>query len=119
MQFLVDECTGPAVANWLHNNGYHVFSVFDEAKGMSDIEIIHKAATEVYILITNDKDFGELVFRQGKAHCGVILLRLRDERSANKINVINKVLNNFSESLSGLFVVATEDLIRIAQQRNL
>ena len=34
MRFLVDECTGPAVASWLRDNGYEVFSVFEEAKGL-------------------------------------------------------------------------------------
>ena len=35
MRFLVDECTGPAVASWLHDNGYEVFSIFEEARGMN------------------------------------------------------------------------------------
>jgi predicted nuclease of predicted toxin-antitoxin system len=48
MRFLVDECTGPAVASWLHDIGYEVFSVFEEARGMNDDDddIIQKAAAE-------------------------------------------------------------------------
>ena len=56
MRFLVDECTGPAVASWLRDNGYEVFSVFEEARGMNDDDIIQKAAAENWMLITNDKD---------------------------------------------------------------
>ena len=63
MRFLVDECTGPAVASWLHQNGHEVFSVFEEARGMNDDDIIQKAAEDNWILITNDKDFGDKVFR--------------------------------------------------------
>ena len=33
MRFLVDECTGPAVAEWLHAQGHEVFSVYDSARG--------------------------------------------------------------------------------------
>ena len=61
MRFLVDECTGPAVARWLRQQGHDVFSVYEEARGMSDAEIIHKAFAEQWILITNDKDFGEKI----------------------------------------------------------
>lgn len=43
MRFLVDECTGPAVARWLKAQQYEVFSVYDEARGMQDEDIIQKA----------------------------------------------------------------------------
>ncbi len=56
MRFLVDECTGPAVAAWLRGQNHDVFSVFDEARGMDDNDIIQKALQEHWILITNDKD---------------------------------------------------------------
>jgi len=62
MRFLVDESTGPAVAAWLRQQGHEVFSVYAEARGMDDDDIIHKAFTENWILITNDKDFGEKVY---------------------------------------------------------
>ena len=43
MRFLVDESTGPAVAAWLREQGHEVFSVYAEARGMDDDDIIHKA----------------------------------------------------------------------------
>lgn len=43
MRFIVDECTGPAVAHWLRQEGHEVFSVYEEARGMDDDEIIQKA----------------------------------------------------------------------------
>jgi len=72
MRFLVDECTGPAVADWLRNNGHEVYSVFDENRGMADDDVIRKALLENWILITNDKDFGDKVFRDGRIHKGII-----------------------------------------------
>lgn len=72
MRFLVDECTGPAVATWLRSEQYEVFSVYDEALGLSDLAIIEKAYSENWILITNDKDFGEKVYRDRYPHRGVI-----------------------------------------------
>ena len=43
MRFLVDECTGPAVARWLREQQHDVFSVFEDARGMDDDEIVQKA----------------------------------------------------------------------------
>ncbi|CAN5770343.1 hypothetical protein BH24ACI3_BH24ACI3_16610 [soil metagenome] len=113
MRFLVDECTGPAVAAWLKDLGHEIFSVFDEAQAASDDEILAKAFGENWILITNDKDFGEMIFRERRQHLGVIFLRLADERSANKIAVLRKVLGSHSGRLEKRFVTATETRIRI------
>ncbi len=62
MRFLVDECTGPAVARWLRSQGHEVSCVYSEARGMDDDDLIRKASAEDWILITNDKDFGEKVY---------------------------------------------------------
>ncbi len=114
MRFLVDECTGPAVAEWLRGKGHEVFSVFDEAKGISDKEILTKALSENWILITNDKDFGEMIFRERRAHHGITFMRLNDERSRNKIEVLRQLLENYSERLSDQFLTVTETKVRFA-----
>jgi len=46
MRFLVDECTGPTVAQWLIDQGYEVFSVYEEQRGLRDEEILEKAYRE-------------------------------------------------------------------------
>ena len=114
MRFLVDECTGSKVAQWLRDENHQVFSVFDEARGMTDNEVLEKAFSENWILITNDKDFGEMVFRERREHHGVVFLRLDDERAANKIEVLRRLLENYSEKLPEEFVVATETKVRFA-----
>lgn len=70
MRFLVDDCTGPAVAQWFQARGHDTFSVYEQARGMSDEDIIEKAYTENRILVTNDKDFGEKVYRDLRPHRG-------------------------------------------------
>lgn len=115
MRFIVDECTGPTVAQWLRSRTHEVFSVYEEARGISDSELLGKANDENWILITNDKDFGEKIYREGQPHRGVIFLRLSDERSASKINAIDKLLENYREKLPGAFVVVTETRVRFAQ----
>ena len=112
MRFLVDECTGPTVAEWLRTEGHEVFSVFDEAQGIEDDEVIQKAYTESWILITNDKDFGEKVYREQHPHRGVILMRLEDERAVNKIEVLRRLLDQYSDKVADRFVVVTETRVR-------
>ena len=114
MRFVVDECAGPSVAAWLTSLGHEVYSVFDEKPGMDDENVLAKAASEEQILITIDKDFGEMIFRERREHKGVILLRLSDERSFNKIAVLQEVLENYSERIPGQFVTATENKIRFS-----
>lgn len=116
MRFLVDECTGPSVAAWLRNQNHEVFSVFEQSRGMNDEAIIQKAASENWILITNDKDFGDKVYRDGRLHRGVILLRLDDERSVSKIQILSRLLKHYTDHLLNSFVVATEKQVRFARR---
>ena len=116
MRFLVDECTGPAVAKWLRSQKYEVFSVFDEARGLDDDSILQKAFDENWILITNDKDFGEKIYRERFFHRGVILLRLDNELASAKIETLRRLLRNYAEKLPEQFVVVTETKVRFARK---
>ncbi|MGL5061720.1 MAG: DUF5615 family PIN-like protein [Microcoleus sp.] len=118
MRFLVDECTGVAVARWLRDRRHEVFSVYEEARGIDDDEIIQKAFAENWILITSDKDFGEKVYREQRPHRGIVLLRLENDRSVNKIDTLQRLLEAYSEQLSDSFIVVTETQIRFARVRD-
>ncbi|MEZ4825738.1 MAG: DUF5615 family PIN-like protein [Bacteroidia bacterium] len=113
----MDECTGPGVAQWLSAQGFDVFSIFDNSPGIPDRQILEKAFTEKWVIITNDKDFGDLIFRDAMEHSGVIFLRLENERSVNKILALKNVLDQFSDQIENQFIVATETTIRITQKR--
>lgn len=116
MRFLVDECVGPAVARWLRGEGHEVFSVYDEARGVDDDWIIQKASDEGWILITNDKDSGEKVYRDQRSHQGIVLLRLGDERAARKIETLRQLLSNYADELPGRYVVVSETQVRFARR---
>lgn len=115
MRFLVDECTGPTVAHWLREQKHEVFSVYQQARGMDDDDIIQKAYAENWILITNDKDFGEKVYRERRPHRGIVLLRLEDERAISKIDTIRRLLEGYADQLPDRFVVVTETQVRFAR----
>jgi predicted nuclease of predicted toxin-antitoxin system len=107
MRFLVDECTG--------EHSHDVFSVYEEARGMSDDEILDKAHSENWILITNDKDFGEKVHREKRPHHGVVFLRLQDELAAAKIAAIERLLLAYESQVPGAFIIVTESQVRIGR----
>ena len=119
MKFIVDESAGRAVSDYLHEIGYDVIAVTEVMPQADDQIILNRAARELRVLITNDKDFGELVFRNGQAHHGVLLLRLQDESAANRVRIVKAVLEQYAEPLKKYFIVATERGVRIRQSKNI
>ena len=113
MQFMVDESTGTAVVEYLRSVGHDVLAVAETMPQAEDLDILARAHGEERILVTNDKDFGELVFRSRQAHHGVVLLRVHDESSANRVRVVKAVLDEHADRLVGHFTVATEGGVRI------
>jgi predicted nuclease of predicted toxin-antitoxin system len=60
----------------LRREGFEVLYVAEMSPGLSDDDVLADAAHRQALLVTIDKDFGELVYRQGKVTTGVLLLRL-------------------------------------------
>jgi len=117
MRFIVDESSGRAVAESLRALGHDVLAVPEVMLSAHDHDILSRAASEGRILITNDKDFGELVFRNGGEHCGVVLLRLHDESASNRVRVAKAIVEQYGERLVGRFVVGTDAAVRFYRPR--
>jgi len=115
MKFVVEECTGPAVSRWLLRQGWDVLCVFAQARGQSDQWILDTAVAQQRVLITNDKDFGEMLMKSQRRHSGVILLRLDDERPSSKIDLLRRVLGQLKEPLENRLIVATQKTVRIVE----
>jgi predicted nuclease of predicted toxin-antitoxin system len=115
VRFVVDECTGPRVARWLEEQGHDVVSIYDVDKGAEDVDVLARAVRELRVVVTIDKDFGELVFRDRLPHTGIILLRLAIETAPAKIAVLDQVLKSFAGRIEGNYIVATEDSARLVE----
>jgi predicted nuclease of predicted toxin-antitoxin system len=113
MRFLVDESVSADVTDYLRSVGQDVISIAEVDRGAVDENILARAVTERRILITNDKDFGEIVFRSGQAHHGVLLLRLKNESAANQVQTIAALMRQFPDYITGQFAVVKEDSLRI------
>jgi predicted nuclease of predicted toxin-antitoxin system len=113
MKLLIDVSAGHAVAEALRNQGHDVLAVRDRDPTMPDIDILAWAVADDRLVVTFDKDFGELVFRSGQAHSGVLLLRLESARNDEKVRVANEIFNNFADQLIGKFSVYQDGRLRI------
>ena len=74
MNFLADEsCAGPVVRA-LREAGHDVVAIAEVARGATDEQVLERALNEKRVLITEDRDFGELVYARGRSSAGVILV---------------------------------------------
>ncbi len=86
MKFLFDENADRPLAEYLTSVGHDVTAVGrNYPHSIADVDILAITRREGRIVVTNDHDFGELVFFRQLPHAGVILFRLEDESLAVKI----------------------------------
>lgn len=111
MRFLLDENIGKSVALFLTQLGHTIFRIKKIHPGAEDFQVLKLSVEKDAILITLDKDFGKLVFKEGKTHTGVIFLRLDDQTGISITNVLNWFLSNYPEGkIVNNFAVVTEKL---------
>jgi len=70
-----------------------------------DEQLLDWANYESRILLTNDKDFGELVYLQGKNSSGIILMRFVNDASSVKVKYVASLLDQYEDRLTGHFTV--------------
>ena len=116
MRFIVDESTGFGIARFLQAKGHDVLIVAEAMPEADDLAILQRAYDEERIVVTNDKDFGELIFRRQEPHHGVVLIRLQDESANNRLQVISALMAQYGVQLPGKFTVVTEQKVRIRSQ---
>lgn len=113
MILLADESIERALVDGLRREGYLVHSVSESHPGASDREVFGLSKQTGAVLLTEDKDFGELVFGQGLASSGVILLRLEGLATPRKVTVASAAVVRYEREFPGCFAVVTPGLIRV------
>lgn len=115
MRFLADESCDFAIVRILRKAGHDVLAVAESFSGAPDSEVIKLAVSQKRIVLTEDKDFGQLVYAHGQKTLGVIFLRF--PFSAREIIAKEVVLlvKAQKERLIGSFVVVQPGKIRISQ----
>jgi predicted nuclease of predicted toxin-antitoxin system len=116
MKFVADEGVDSLIVLRLREAGYSVWYIAEMAAGISDSEVLNLANQEDAILLTADKDFGDLVYRQKRISSGVILVRLHGYLPERKANVIISTLQKYGKELPHSFTVITPTKVRIRPQ---
>ena len=116
LKFLVDVGVGEKVEDFLYKSGYDILSVRKLNPRMSDSEIINIAAKDNRIVITMDKDFGELIYNSGLIHKGILLLRTENCSGDKKAKILSEILINYSSELEENFCVFSKDRLRIRRK---
>ena len=112
MKFLADENLPLALLAMLREAGHDVMSVREVAPALGDEEVLGAVEAQRRVLITEDKDFGELVFLWGRKAAGVILLRLSRMTIPEKLRRLSDILPVLVERAPGHFIVVNRDRIR-------
>ena len=113
MNLVCDEGVERAIAVRLRDDGHAVVYIAELSPGVSDDEVLGEARRLEAPLLTMDKDFGELVFRQGLASYGVVPLRLNGLPATRKAAIVASVIAERSRQIIGAFTVISPGQVRI------
>jgi predicted nuclease of predicted toxin-antitoxin system len=112
VRWLVDECVDAELVSHLRAAGHDVVYVAEVASGVSDVDVLMRTHVERRLLLTEDKDFGDLVFRRGGSVPGVVLLRIDPVMRASKSVRLGAAIDRFGENPVGRYTIIEEARFR-------
>ena len=116
MNFVADEsCAGPVIRA-LRQAGHDVIAIVDVAKGASDEHVLALALREKRVLITEDRDFGELVYARGHLNAGVVLIRFPISARQSKAASVVDAVGTLGARLTRAFAVIEPGRVRISSR---
>jgi predicted nuclease of predicted toxin-antitoxin system len=116
VNLVANEGVDRPVVERLRQDGHDVVYVAELSPSITDEEILQQANARSAVLLTADKDFGELVFRQGLVHSGVVLLRLAGLANVTKAEIVAEVCRDRTAELIGAFSVVSPGQVRIRRK---
>jgi predicted nuclease of predicted toxin-antitoxin system len=112
VRWLADECVAAGLVDALRDAGHNVTYVIEVAPSLTDAEVVSLAQSEERLLLTDDKDFGDLIFRQIRDIPGVVLLRLDPARRWLQWSRVELAIERYGEKLYGRYTVIEEARFR-------
>ncbi|MBT3209200.1 MAG: DUF5615 family PIN-like protein [Bacteroidetes bacterium] len=113
MKLVVDESVDFGIIIRLRQNGIIVLSILEDFSGIKDTEVLKIAIANRSLLITEDKDFGELTYRLRFEHTGILLIRLNEINRKERIEIVLEIIEKHYEKLKGNFSVLTKRGLRM------
>ena len=111
-EIVADESVDYSIINLLREAGFAVYSIAETNPSSTDSVVLKIAVKNNSLLLTEDKDFGELVYRFNMKHCGILLIRLIEFSSADKAELVLLAIQKHHEKLMNFFSVLDEKKIR-------
>ncbi|HEV2853110.1 MAG TPA: DUF5615 family PIN-like protein [Thermoanaerobaculia bacterium] len=116
MKLFADEGVDRQIVERLRRDGHEVAYVAELDPGIGDELVLQWASKIGALLVTGDKDFGELVFRQKRASGGVVLLRLAGWAPEEKAAWVSESLREHGREMQGAFSVISSTTLRIRRE---
>ena len=113
MNLVADESIERQVVESLREQNHAIWYIADIDPGTSDDNVLAMANEHGAVLLTADKDFGELVYRQHRVTEGVVLIRLAGQSQVQKAQIVVSAFKQHGTELSRAFTVITPNRIRI------
>jgi predicted nuclease of predicted toxin-antitoxin system len=113
LRLLADENIARDMVTWLRNQGCDVLHAAESQVREVDSVLLRTAETEGRLLLTEDKDFGELVFRDGLNSHGIVLLRMGKLALPDRIARLAAAWSVIQANPSGRFIVISENKVRV------
>ena len=113
MKFLADESVDYPIVKALRDSGLDTDYIADGFSGMADEDVIALANKNERILLTADKDFGELVYRMKLTHKGVILYRLSGYSNTAKALHVKEIIIQHQDKLENSFTLINKTIVKI------
>ena len=114
MNFLIDECLRPLVADGLRDAGHDAIHVGDAGLlGATDEQVMSLAAEQSRVVVSADTDFGELLARNQLGFPSAILLRRNHDPDDRVRTILDALVDVADDLLAGAIVVIVEDRLRI------
>lgn len=113
MNLLADESVDRQIVERLRRDGHHVVYVTESGPGMSDEDVLALAGREQALLLTADKDFGEIVHRQRLHTHGIVLIRLAGLPPERKAELVARAIREHPQELENAFTVIAPGVCRV------
>ncbi|MHB8383975.1 MAG: DUF5615 family PIN-like protein [Candidatus Binataceae bacterium] len=116
MEFVADEsCAGPVIRA-LRMASHDVIAIAEISKGISDEQVMQRAFTEGRVLITEDGDFGELVYARRLPSVGIVLVKFDSRARRAKPGAVVEAVRKLGERLRDGFAVIEPGRVRLAKR---
>src|SRR3954466_15933793 len=113
VRILADENVPRTIVVWLRDQGNDGLYASESRAKTSDAALLTEAEIRGYVILTEDKDFGELVFRDRRNSHGVILLRMEDLPASDRLARLQAAWSAIEPHLPGNFLVVTRSKLRV------